>query len=146
MGLSRAATWLRCCDPHLCVSGGATCCCDTCIYARVCMWVGQEMMGGAFLPCSQTAPSDSHIFPCGHGGAFKCPPTDTSASHQRGGTTKAPQCGAQWVCDGGFLWLGKEWEWNHHLMTLSPNQEGLVVFSERPVGCRCAGPVTSLPQ
>lgn len=48
MGLSGAVAQLRCCDLHLSVSRGATRCWYTCIYACVCMWVGQEMTGGVF--------------------------------------------------------------------------------------------------
>lgn len=143
MGLSRVATWLR--DPHLSVSGRATRCCYTCIYARVCMWVGQEMTGGAFAVFTNGSLRFTY-FPLWSRWCLQVPTYRHVSVAPACWTTKAPQCGAQWVCDGGFLWLGKEWEWNHHLTTLPPNQEGLVVFSERPVGCRCAGPLTSLPQ
>lgn len=67
----------------------------------------------------------------------------TRQRHSSVATTKTPQSGAQRLCDGDFLWLGEKQEWNQHLMTLSSKQEGLV---EQPVGCRRAGPVTSLPQ
>lgn len=35
----------------------------------------------------------------------------TRQRHTTVGTTKTPQYGAHWVCDRGFLWLGRKWEW-----------------------------------
>lgn len=36
----------------------------------------------------------------------------TRQRHATVATTKTSQYGTQWVCDGGFLWLGRKWEWN----------------------------------
>lgn len=113
----------------------------------VCGW-GRKWWAGSLLN-SQMAPLVFYIFSsvvtvmCSNRSAAHLP---TRQRHTSVPTTKSPQYGAQRLCDGRFLWLGKKWEWNQHLMTLSSNQGKLVVFSEQPAGCRCAGPVTSLPQ